>query len=574
MEAVAEPLSPDDIDLDFVAQLVPGLEVATVGDEQIVIGSDARVVVLNPTAALVFRFLDGEATLRELVDDFSEVLDVDHDVVEADVVSFVRDLAMGGLLEGVALAPVQLPEGFDADSEPPQPVVVGAELADFTLADLDGAEHTLSQYRGSRVLLVNWSPSCGFCVAIADELGRLQPLLAEHDVHLLLVTAGDAEANRVLHESHGLGAITLLRDGTDVDPFHGTGTPAAYLLDTDGTVAEPLVVGANNVPMLARDLAGVDPATPLGLTPAPVAGDALLDADEVRGEYLPAPGATCGPGGGGGGAANSTTWQGTRAYALGRHHVGIRYDTPETAEVLDRLFAGARVNDRRVPDNYSVALGSARAADGAAVSHSLKLLVHGSTQLVRSRSSGRVLAALLQYLSSDLLSDLASAAPSFVHVSSTAVVRDGDALLLPPGLVNAVKQLQPRLAKAGIGMVDTPRTLLDVDARELVVPEPVVAHDPAVIDDLDAGATLGNELPRVRPGRYPLRAWFVMRDPRHRGRLSPATAVTATLPLLYELDDLHDEVVRFAELFRDLPVFGIWSEGPADLVAQVVRGLA
>ena len=151
--------------------------------------------------------------------------------------------------------------------------------------------------------------------------------------------------------------------------------------------------------------------------------------DGPRGQYLPAPGAMCGPGGGGG-ASNSTDWQGTRAYALGGYHVGLRYDAAETAEVLDRLFAGARVNDRRVPDNYSIALGGTPTTKGAGASRSLKLLVHGSTQLVRSRSGGRVLNALLQYLSADL----DPADPSLTRVNATAVLRDGDALLLPPGL--------------------------------------------------------------------------------------------------------------------------------------------
>ena len=43
----------------------------------------------------------------------------------------------------------------------------------------------------------------------------------------------------------------LLRDGTEADPFSGAGTPAALLLDADGTLAEAMSVGANQVPVLA-----------------------------------------------------------------------------------------------------------------------------------------------------------------------------------------------------------------------------------------------------------------------------------------------------------------------------------
>jgi peroxiredoxin len=554
---VAEPMTPDDIGLGFVARLVPDLEIATLGDEQVVIGGATQLVVLNATAALIFQFLDGEATLGELVDDFTDALGVDRAVVEEDVLTFVRELGANGLLEGVELPVPELPT--IPDFEPVEPLAPGAELDDFTLPDLAGEERSLRDFRGKRTLLVNWSPGCGFCVMIADELARLHPLLAARDVELVLVTLDDAEANRAVHDEHGLTAPTLLRDGTDVDPFRGTGTPAAYLIDPDGTLAEAMVVGADQVPTLARDLAGVDPATPYGGAD----DDVELDPDEVRGQYLPAPGAMCGPGGGG--ASNNTEWDGTRAYALGEYHVGIRYDDDTTAEVLDRLFAGARVKDRRVPDNYSVALGGTKTTKGAGASRSLKLLVHGSRQLVRSRSGGRVLQALLQYLSADLDADDSK----LVRVHATAMVRDGDAVLVPAGLVDHVKQLQPRLAKIGASIVDTPRTLLDVPAGELVVPEPTVPHDASVIAELDAGVKLGNELPWVRPGRYPLRAWLLVRSPDQIGPMTPGVAVTSAVSSLYDLDDLVGSVDVLGELFTTVPPIGVWYESADELVREV-----
>ena len=92
METLAEPLTPDDIDLGFVAHLVPGLEIVTIGDEKVVIGGATQLVVLNPTAALIVEFLDGATSLGELVDDFTEALGVDRTVVEDDVLTFVRNL--------------------------------------------------------------------------------------------------------------------------------------------------------------------------------------------------------------------------------------------------------------------------------------------------------------------------------------------------------------------------------------------------------------------------------------------------------------------------------------------------
>ena len=124
--------------------------------------------------------------------------------------------------------------------------------------------------------------------------------------------------------------------------------------------------------------------------------------------------------------------------------------------------------------------------------------------------------------------------------------------LLPAGLVDFVKQLQPRLAKSGLCIVDSPRTLLDRRTRELVVPEPTVPYDASVIAELDDGVKLGSELPWIRPGRYPLRTWFLTRSAEHIGALSPAVAATAALPTLFELDDLVAGVERLADLFGDV----------------------
>ena len=120
-----------------------------------------------------------------------------------------------------------------------------------------------------------------------------------------------------------------------------------------------MVVGADQVPVLARDLAGVDPATPYG-TAADRGGRPPITTSSATTRCAAG---TCRHRARCAGpvvvAARRTapTGTGTRAYALGGYHVGLRYDGAETAEVLDRLFAGARVNDRRVPDNYSIALG-------------------------------------------------------------------------------------------------------------------------------------------------------------------------------------------------------------------------
>ena len=52
------------------------------------------------------------------------------------------------------------------------------DAAPFRLPDLDGKEVSLEDFRGRKVLLVYWSPQCGFCDILAPDLVRLQPELA------------------------------------------------------------------------------------------------------------------------------------------------------------------------------------------------------------------------------------------------------------------------------------------------------------------------------------------------------------------------------------------------------------
>ena len=112
---------------------------------------------------------------------------------------------------------------------------------------------SLDDYLGKRVLLVNWNPGCGFCRDIAPMLADVQTGLRKRNVQLLLVSTGDAEANRELAGKHGLLCPILPGESGSIQLFKGLGTPAAYLLDEQHRVARPLALGAKEVTALARD---------------------------------------------------------------------------------------------------------------------------------------------------------------------------------------------------------------------------------------------------------------------------------------------------------------------------------
>src|SRR5690349_14049935 len=137
----------------------------------------------------------------------------------------------------------------------PSGLPVGTTLPNFERPDLDGRTVSLQDFRGKRVLLVNWSARCGFCDLIAPELAQAEAALEQANVHMLLVSCGTAETERKLAEEHGLKSpILLAASFAGLEAFENLGTPSAYLLDEEGKVAKPLAVGAEQVPALVGEI--------------------------------------------------------------------------------------------------------------------------------------------------------------------------------------------------------------------------------------------------------------------------------------------------------------------------------
>ena len=143
-----------------------------------------------------------------------------------------------------------------------QALPAGAEAPAFELPDLDGRRVSLEQFRGQRVLLVFFSPTCPICQEMAPELSRLplggglgQPIP-------VVVTVGDPEANRALISEHGIRCPVLLDEDNAVTMLYKPeGTPAAYLVDEVGLVAKERADGSSAVLDLAArsDISLVEP---------------------------------------------------------------------------------------------------------------------------------------------------------------------------------------------------------------------------------------------------------------------------------------------------------------------------
>jgi peroxiredoxin len=136
---------------------------------------------------------------------------------------------------------------------------VGDRVTAFRLPSLAGQEVSLEDFRGKRVLLVHWSPTCGFCDLVAPDLAEHYTHLLARGVQLVIVSHGDPSANLRSVQEHGLACPVLIQPDSDwLDVFRHQGTPVACLVDAQARVERPLVVGANEIPHLVRELATTD----------------------------------------------------------------------------------------------------------------------------------------------------------------------------------------------------------------------------------------------------------------------------------------------------------------------------
>jgi peroxiredoxin len=141
----------------------------------------------------------------------------------------------------------------------PAGLTIGAPIDPFRLSDLEGRLVSPEHFLGERVLLVYWGPGCGFCELIAPDLARLQGDLGANRIRLVLASREGADSNRRLAAEYGLKCPILLMDADSPlvqGAFRHQGTPAAYLLDGDGRVERPLVVGGDAILVMAREAMG------------------------------------------------------------------------------------------------------------------------------------------------------------------------------------------------------------------------------------------------------------------------------------------------------------------------------
>jgi peroxiredoxin len=158
-------------------------------------------------------------------------------------------LRLEAIEQRLAKSPVEAPRK-------PAALPIGSPAPEFELPDLAGVHHKLSEFRGKDLLLVFFSPKCGFCTKMAVDLAALPTEGANGRPIPVIVTNGDADENRKLVEQFGIRAVVLLQEQMKVAAlYRAHGTPTGYRIDAEGRIASELAVGAEALLKLANLIA-------------------------------------------------------------------------------------------------------------------------------------------------------------------------------------------------------------------------------------------------------------------------------------------------------------------------------
>ncbi|MHA7812277.1 MAG: thioredoxin family protein [Phycisphaerales bacterium] len=131
-----------------------------------------------------------------------------------------------------------------------KPAEVGAKAPDFTLVDINGDKHTLSDYtaKGHTVVLEWFNPDCPFVKKhYRDDTGtmlNIQQEMKDEKVTWLLVNSGreghsttGVERNTKAVNDWGITAPVLLDESGKVGMSYGAKrTPEMYIIDAQGTL--------------------------------------------------------------------------------------------------------------------------------------------------------------------------------------------------------------------------------------------------------------------------------------------------------------------------------------------------
>ena len=115
---------------------------------------------------------------------------------------------------------------------------VGNISPDFTLADLDGKEHTLTEYQGKGVVINFWATYCPPCKKEMPYLENAYQKYKEQGIEILAVNAAEPTilVNQYISQKNLTFPILLDRDELILENYQVQNLPVTFFIDSNGEV--------------------------------------------------------------------------------------------------------------------------------------------------------------------------------------------------------------------------------------------------------------------------------------------------------------------------------------------------
>ena len=118
----------------------------------------------------------------------------------------------------------------------------GKMAPDFTLTDITGKQHKLSDYRGKNVMIIFWTTWCPPCRMEIPHLIALRNRIGEDKLAMLAISNEDPALVKKFVDDQRLNYTILLEKGNMPNPFgviriyRTSGLPCSFFIDPDGKI--------------------------------------------------------------------------------------------------------------------------------------------------------------------------------------------------------------------------------------------------------------------------------------------------------------------------------------------------
>lgn len=156
------------------------------------------------------------------------------------------DVAIHGLIDKIRRETVLSTHVFfsNGNSFSGREPMIGEEIPEFSLNDLEGHAISSADVIGKRTLAVFWSPTCPHCKAMMNDLKNWDRSRSDGDPNLIVFSDGPKEE----HANLGLRSPVVIDAGYETSEKLGMfGTPSAVMLDANGRIITETAMGASNI---------------------------------------------------------------------------------------------------------------------------------------------------------------------------------------------------------------------------------------------------------------------------------------------------------------------------------------